>query len=1133
MSDLKKLIQHRDDILRAEIAGWLHNIGKLDPNFGGGAPEKEFGITTYKFRRFASPDLDWIQDPQLKIMLRECDEEGVKEWARSHGFTDKVGKALATLCEFVKAHGPLYFISPKRTDVIAQEESRAIEEYVEELIRQELPKLKERYPTGYEYLVERRRQDYRVERQKSLEKELEQIYQCEAHEENKRVKEYRSLMLAIPQYRPWPLPDLLTLFWDDFFEKPLDQKDYDPGSDNDPDYHREYILTRIFWPQIDANLPSLLILAHGEISGQEKYGCIIEDKYRERDSDDSNRKENLSEYNLGSLRLSTAFGYEGSGTLDWHEWIELRRNIFIAVKEAWENPFGKRSEIYEHIKDLRKGVSDTRLPFNEIDLFQYADSIAALFKTAFVQAVLIGKVPTPADMHWRLASIRLNAFDFLFEVNQLADLISRQKLLEELWNTIRTAFEVETPIGSAVYRDEHGLVFVLPKGLSESGDELRQIIESRIIEVILNQNGNLIGATDLLPIVQIGPPRRGKRLLLGEALRAKEPPNMPDPASVQNYWSNYQNQERCHVCGLRPVGYMENGLPHFVTEEKAKERNLCGVCLARRGRRSEEWATKQGFKETIWIDEVADNNGRVALIVGRFDLDDWLNGNLVRSLAIGTDKEGNWLAKPPTFARIQRVWRTTAEFWQEVKEYNILRAFKDDRRRIILYLAREPDLGTYHVYELDLGKTTMSVVWCPQKSTPGGGYLISVENLGYIAQQLGQEKEVKDIYRDPAAAAIWVEDFLKKEFVEGKREPVLRNPERSSRERRCNLLAGNHIVSTDYQDVAYSNAISILAEPRTFMALVPADKALEVVKAIKIKYEREMGKVRNRLPLHLGVVFAHRRMPLRSILDAGRQMLKQKALGSHDTWTVKSISRGVLPSEKAALADGSNQFKCTVTVEIERNGRSLTWYVPLKVGDGQTEDLWYPYVFWKRDACGQTDPLQAGRKRVFQGLYPGEGRCWLVHADELREGDQIYFAPATFDFEWLDTNARRFEIAYEDCGQRHSRPSRPYLLDDLVRLEALWDTMKNLNITQRYQVIRTIEDTRQKWYGQDGEQESRHDPVFRQFVADTLAGASWPKTCSWTDIEPAQQEKLIEAGVKGELADLAELCMEILKELRR
>ena len=34
---------------------------------------------------------------------------------------------------------------------------------------------------------------------------------------------------------------------------------------------------------------------------------------------------------------------------------------------------------------------------------------------------------------------------------------------------------------------------------------------------------------------------------------------------------------------------------------------------------------------------------------------------------------------------------------------------------------------------------------------------------------------------------------------------------------------------------AYTPAIPILAEPRTFMALVPANKALAVVKAIKAK----------------------------------------------------------------------------------------------------------------------------------------------------------------------------------------------------------------------------------------------------------------------------------------------------------
>jgi len=35
-----------------------------------------------------------------------------------------------------------------------------------------------------------------------------------------------------------------------------------------------------------------------------------------------------------------------------------------------------------------------------------------------------------------------------------------------------------------------------------------------------------------------------------------------------------------------------------------------------------------------------------------------------------------------------------------------------------------------------------------------------------------------------------------------------------------------------------------------------------------------MGKVRNRLPLHLGVVYAHRRTPLRAVLGAGKRMLR-------------------------------------------------------------------------------------------------------------------------------------------------------------------------------------------------------------------------------------------------------------------
>lgn len=91
----------------------------------------------------------------------------------------------------------------------------------------------------------------------------------------------------------------------------------------------------------------------------------------------------------------------------------------------------------------------------------------------------------------------------------------------------------------------------------------------------------------------------------------------------------------------------------------------------------------------------------------------------------------------------------------------------------------------------------------------------------------------------------------------------------------------------------------------------------------------------------------------------------------------------------------------------------------------------------------------------------------------------------------------------------------------------LWDCLKQLQPTQRHQIVSTIEATREVWYGIDSNDKSLSDPVFRQFVADTLAGAEW-RGDVWQ--RPEARDALIRAGVRGELADLLELRMEILKE---
>ncbi|RLD03771.1 MAG: hypothetical protein DRI56_11975, partial [Chloroflexota bacterium] len=68
--DLKVLAGHRDELLLAEVAAWLHNMGKLDPNFlvmqTNDSPDilglyrippAHSSTGAYSFKRFAKPSV--------------------------------------------------------------------------------------------------------------------------------------------------------------------------------------------------------------------------------------------------------------------------------------------------------------------------------------------------------------------------------------------------------------------------------------------------------------------------------------------------------------------------------------------------------------------------------------------------------------------------------------------------------------------------------------------------------------------------------------------------------------------------------------------------------------------------------------------------------------------------------------------------------------------------------------------------------------------------------------------------------------------------------------------------------------------------------------------------------------------
>jgi len=805
--------------------------------------------------------------------------------------------------------------------------------------------------------------------------------------------------------------------------------------------------------------------------------------------------------NYPDTQISSAFGFETAvgSCLSAQLWA-------LPWDSLITNHDHERSTLRQAVQSLFSNVgADTRRPINEISLWDWGLLVGALYKTALA-AVALGQSPVTHDLRWRLLGIRTDALAYFSNV---PDLVARQNTLQTAINNVQTLLETVYPVATEVYRDENGSLYVVPDmanllGLQDSSDKT-------LLSLIKEQfacDGEIVPDITLDPNPWWGqdPVRAGNDEIPPAGSILSSPVTWKSDAdAVREAWKE-QRQTVCPICGLRSC--------------VNRQLDYCQICGDRRKGRVKEWLQEQN--KTIWIDEVADRNGRLALITGTFNLTNWLDGSLVETMLVKEPTDSNpSVPKIPSFARLRRIWQTTRTFWKQ-SQSDIDQHLTDARRRLTIRLANSPKLTPNQTYELDLGgQTRMSVLW-------DGNHLLSIDNLSYTASQLGfplnnfETKEnwtPEDLALDVCA---WVKQH--KESWSGQKQ-VFQLFSDEEKNKQFDIQIGD----MGYQDAAYASTIPILAEPRTFMVLVPADCALDLIHAIKTKYEREIGKVRNRLSLHLGAVYFHRRTPLRAALDAGRRMLKYD-LGQmkDEVWIVKEdAKRELLPLEKQYLAEEENkQLAEAVAVKLEQNGRFLTWYVPARMGDGKTDDSWYPYVFIQNDV--------SKRKHIFKALRPKSDHtteeCWLIHATKLQAGDRVYFTPATFDFQWLGSSGERFEIAYEN-GKRRNQPMRPYLLDELTTIQQAWKVIAGkggLTANQIYALRDLIEIKRENWqpsanhwvqdcYSQTG--------MFWLFCRDVINNANWKN-------KPVDEEinLLINWAVSGLLADVIHLHMGVMKQ---
>lgn len=954
------------------------------------------------------------------------------------------------------------------------------------------------------------------------------------------------------------------------------------------------------------------------------------------------------------MYLSTPFGYETAAPNinDINDLLKIIEDVIQKYLLSPANPI-LLAEFAEELRPLlAQAIADTQRPLNDVTVGDIGHTGMAFLLTQAVGRILIARSIDHAELakeganntlFWRVLTIHTDSLRYLEETLSLADLRVRQQQVQEAFQKISQQLE-KTLLAVEIYADEQRRMFVIPN--LERTDSAYQDIEKIVAQFGIDG----LRLTSHLSEQVTNYPEDIDSTYIGDQVLnqlQEAPPYDIDPDIIATYWPNKApNKQLCMACNLRPQGYgaeqvkgYKRNITHY--REKAEKRNICCICMDRRSGVAERWA-KEKLNKTIWLDEVADNSGRLALIVGQWSLENYVRSNFyphekcsqskitylhtvmflkglppdghiftindnvytwhadqfvlsgekklsplrkknltvnapplsmhitVQEVIVASDqlsltvqenltstfsvdsqvkcgsqdflvkgaysletvnvagkqnilrnilwdttypfivqekpKKINVLkiishgagAKNESFARLRRIWQTSKVFWQTALEEkdavgNSILPIVSHRLEIVPQNRDILDFGDYHAYDLRLTNSVkLSVVWDPVNKR-----FITCDNLEYLSKT--------ELLAKPVV-----------EFLNG--ELTIEEPSGyGSRNKEWGTITVEEVG--EIENSSYSPVIPILAEPRTFMALVPANRALDVVQSIKTKYEREMGKVRNRLPLHLGVVYFHRRTPLRAALDAGRQMLKYDLGELKDQlWTVESIeSASTLPK---GLATGTRQFDHTIAVTIMNDDdRCLTWYVPARMGDGQTDDNWYPYVFIQNDV--------SDRKRIFKAVRPNSfgSTSSLIHVEELRTGDKVYFSPATFDFHWLDNAGKRFEIAYEN-GKRRNQPMRPYLLDELTIIRQAWDTIagKNgLTANQIYALRDLIEIKRENWKPTlEGNQK---DAVFWQFCRDVIINANWKK-------KPENEEinLLNDCSVSGLLADVIHLYMGVMKQ---
>ncbi len=386
----------------------------------------------------------------------------------------------------------------------------------------------------------------------------------------------------------------------------------------------------------------------------------------------------------------------------------------------------------------------------------------------------------------------------------------------------------------------------------------------------------------------------------------------------------------------------------------------------------------------------------------------------------------DYVSKNPSPARLRRVWQTTQAFWDET----VVKALLADhpyaaetrvpalrQRRVAVVPQEKGDWREDVPYDGTIDGRPISLLWRGDAQR-----FITISNLQMAA---GEARTIEEL----------VEEL--------KRGHVTVAPADSPRD--TPPFTVQEVMPEGDDMGRYAPSLSLVTSPDQFLALVPCHDAVDLAQGIVDHYAEEFARVRNRLPLFLGLVFFPRKLPLQAVIDTARRMLAGVDL-KEKSWPLANADAGCLTFE---------------------NG--VSWEFPLTMGDGSTDDLWYPYFAlegenqWARELCFEHD-----------------GRTY-VHVQDLRGGDRVRVYPSRFAYTFLESTAQRFLFD----------PDKDVLLlEELPSLSKMWSNLRrqdDVTDTKLRGVVALFEAKSREWRVNEAPADSDQQRAFRELAQTTLA----------------------------------------------